>query len=381
MIAARRLSRLLVLLPSTRMGGTEGHTAILATHLATRTGIALDLAAEPALHAALAAMLPVGVKLHAAALGWDEPGEREENFARQGAETRRLLAALRPDAAFVPLPWPDAGHGALPVLAEADMPRLVLLHLAPEAPPPDSPPVLRLENAVLAAVSAPVARRAEVAWGRPAASVAVLPNPAPGPGSADPDLARASLRAALGLPPGSKLLLFVGRLEEAKGADLLPAISDRLPMTLAVAGDGPLRASIEAHASADPRGLLRVLGPVGDPAPWYFAADALVLPSRLEGAPLVFLEAAAHRCPVVATELALEALGDDAHCLARIAATPDARSIAEAVSAALHDGEGTAERVRKAAIHAARHDWRRATDAALGLLRAAALKVGGRIAA
>ena len=43
----------------------------------------------------------------------------------------------------------------------------------------------------------------------------------------------------------------------------------------------------------DPAGWLRMLGQLADPTPWYLAADALVLPSVLEGLPLVFLEAAA----------------------------------------------------------------------------------------
>ena len=50
----RRLSRLLVPLPSTRLGGTERHTAELCTRLLARTGMAIDLAAEPELHPGLA---------------------------------------------------------------------------------------------------------------------------------------------------------------------------------------------------------------------------------------------------------------------------------------------------------------------------------------
>jgi glycosyltransferase involved in cell wall biosynthesis len=378
MIRPRRVSRLLMLLPSTRMGGTERHTASLAAHLVARTRMAVHLAAEPALHSGLTPLLPEGVTLHAAALGWDGPAEHP---ARQAEETRRLLALLRPDAALVPLPWPEAGDGALPVLAEVGLPRLVLLHLAPEAPAPVAPSALGLEGAILAVVSRPVARRAALAWGQPPGSVVVVPNPAPKPSAADRGLTRATLRAALGLTPEAKLLVFVGRLEDVKGADLLPDISGRLPVTLAIAGDGQLRAMLEDCAASDTRGLLRMLGPLADPAPWYLAADALLLPSRLEGAPLVFLEAAANRCPVVATEAALEALGDDAPRLASIATTPDARGMAAAAEAALADAEGTAARTAAAATFAARQDWHGVTEAVLALLRAAALKAPGRMAA
>ena len=376
MIEARRISRLLIALPSTRFGGTERHTAELAARLAARTGMEVHLAAEPALHPALAPRLGRGVALHAASIGWD--GEAPP--ARRESETRRLLDALRPDAAFVPLPWPDAADAVLPVLAEAGLPRLVLLHLAPEAPPPASPSALGLEAAMVAAVSAPLARRAERAWGLAENSVVVLPNPAPPPPVADRAGARVALRDALGLAPGAPLLLFVGRLEEAKGADLLPSIADRLPATLACAGDGPLRGFLHARAAGDPRGLLRMLGPVADPSPWYLAADALLMPSRLEGAPLVFLEAAAHGCPVVASAAALEALGEEAPRMARIAESNDARGIAEAAEGVLSAPESCAAMLARAAAFAARQDWGRTVDSALGLLRAAMLRAKGSTA-
>ncbi|WP_372622124.1 glycosyltransferase family 4 protein [Falsiroseomonas sp.] len=367
MIAPRRLARLLILLPSTRFGGTERHTAELAARLTARTGIAVDLAAEPALHSGLGER--PGVTLRAAALGWEGAPA-----GQQAAETARLLAELRPDAAFVPLPWPDAASGILPALAAAGLPRLVLLHLAPEAPAPEAPPALGLERAMIAAVSAPLTRRAERAWGLEPGTVALLPNPAPPPPVMERQAARARLRDALGLPPDAKLLLFVGRLEEAKGADLLPDISDRLPATLACAGDGPLRGLLESRAMGDPRGLLRMLGPVADPAPWYLAADALLLPSRLEGAPLVFLEAAAHRCPVVATPDALEALGEAAPAMACLATSPDGRGMAEAAGAVLDDPRRFDGMLARAAALAARQDWAKTVETALGLLRAAVLR-------
>jgi glycosyltransferase involved in cell wall biosynthesis len=374
MPATTRLSRLLIPLPSTRMGGTERHTLELAGRLAARTGIAVDLAAEPALHPALRARLPAGVALHDAALGWETAEPRAARADRQAAETRRLLAALGPDAAFVPLPWPDAGSGSLPVLAEAALPRVVLLHLAPEAPPPV--PALGLGGAVLAAVSAPVARRGAAAWGVEERAIAVLDNPAPAPASVDRAMARAMLRSGLGLPPDARVLLFVGRLEKVKGAELLPKISARLQVTLACAGDGPLRGMLDEAAAADPRGGLRMLGPLPDLAPYYRAADGLLMPSRLEGAPLVFLEAAANRCPVVATRAALEALGEEASRLAFLAPSPDVRGMAEAAGALLAAPDRAAQVAELAAAHAARLTWDDAVERALGLLRAAALVAG-----
>lgn len=371
--APRRLDRLLVALPSTRMGGTERHTMDLARRLAARGGMAVEVAAEPALHPALAPLLGPGVTLRAAAIGW-ETDPPETRAARQATAMRALLAEIPADAAFIPLPWPDAGHGLLPVLEAAGLPRLVLLHLAPDAPPPATVPALGLGGAVLAAVSAPVARRAALAWGVAEAGIALLANPAPRPRAMDRDLARAAIRGGLGLGPGAPLVLFVGRLEEMKGADLLPYISDRLAATLAIAGDGPLRHELEEAAAMDRRGLIRVVGPLADPAPWYLAADAVLMPSRLEGLPLVFLEAAAHRCPVVATAAAVEGLGDLAPRLARIAATPDSAGLAAAVTALLADPAAAAPMIEAAAAHAARQTPEAALDAARGLLRMAILR-------
>ncbi|MGG5809500.1 glycosyltransferase family 4 protein [Falsiroseomonas sp. CW058] len=379
--AVRRLSRLLVALPSTRMGGTERHTAALCTHLAGR-GLAVTLAAEPALHDALRPHLGPGVALEAAAIGPEAAGA-DANEARQAAEGARLIAGHAPDMALLPLPWPDAGLGLMRALAAAGLPRVVLAHLADDGPVPAAVAAARgaigASGCALAAVSAPTAFRIARAFGVPAARVAVLPNPAPAPAALDRAMVRATMRSSFGLAPEAGLVLFVGRLEEAKGADLLPAVSGRLGAVLACLGDGPLRGLLEARAADDPRGLLRVIGPVADAGTWYLAADALLLPSRREGAPLVFLEAAAHRCPVVATEAALEALDDRMFDLARIAeAEPGA--LAAALEGVLADPAGTAGMVEAAAAHAARQDWDLAVERMLGLLRAACMAVGDRAA-
>jgi glycosyltransferase involved in cell wall biosynthesis len=196
----------------------------------------------------------------------------------------------------------------------------------------------------------------------------------------DRAVTRATLRAGLGLPPDAPLVLFLGRLEGVKGADLLPAIAQRLTGTLAVAGDGPLRGLLDSRAAQDPRGVLRMLGTLADPVPWLVAADVLLLPSRLEGMPLVFLEAAACRCPVVATPAALEALGADAPRFARLA-PPDPARLAITLQEALEDKAGTAERVALAAAHAARCTREASFAGALGLLRAALARRDERMAA
>jgi len=235
-------------------------------------------------------------------------------------------------------------------------------------------PMLGLDATILAAVSTPAARRAAQVFGLAEGSVAVLHNPAPTAPMCDRATARQEIRLTLGLPHDAPVLLFLGRLEEAKGADLLPDIGDRLPVTIAIAGDGMLRGLLDARARADPRGLLRVLGPVADPTRWLVGADALLLPSRMEGAPLVFLEAAASRCPVIATAAAMEALGGNAHRLARIVAQPNAALLAAAAESLLANPTGARAMVDAAAAHAARRSPAAALEDTLGLLRAAMLR-------
>lgn len=375
MIASRRLGRLLVALPSTRFGGTERHSAELAARLGTM-GLAVTLAAEPAMLPSLEAALPAGFpapRLLAAGIGWPE-AERDA-VARQRQAASALLAEVAPDVTLLPLPWPDAGLGLMQALAEARLPRLALLHLAAEGPAPAAIaatlPGIGVDGMAWSAVSAPVARRAAAFFGLAPSRIAVIDNPAPPPPPIPQDraLIRTALRRSLGLRGDAPLVAFIGRLEEAKGADLLPAIADRLGVTLVCIGEGPLRGYLDAQALADPRGMLRVLGRIAEPMPWYMAADALLLPSRLEGAPLVFLEAASMGCPVVATAAAMEGLPPG---LARVAA-PTPADLAGAVHDLLADAAGTAAMIGRARAEAARRSWDRAMEAWRGQVRVAAM--------
>lgn len=374
-----RLGHLLILLPSSGFGGTEGHTAQLAARLANQPGLRVTLAAEAALLPALAAAMPTGLppgsaapRLHPAAIGWSGRAPSTDEIAAQEDAARAAIAALAPDILLIPLPWPNAGLGLL--RAAADLPRLVVVHLAPEADPggiAEALPGLRAAGAAWCAVSPPGARRAARFFGLPEGAVAQVDNPAPPPPLADRALLRVALRNALGLHADAPLLLFVGRLEKTKGAQHLPAIAAAAGMTLACAGAGPLRAELDRSAAADPAWRLRLLGHLADPAAWYLAADALVLPSVLEGLPLVFLEAAAAGCPVVATEAALEGLGEAAPDLARLVKTPDPAAFGAVLRALLADPEGAAALAGRARAEAARRSWDRILPEWLGLLRAA----------
>ena len=110
-------------------------------------------------------------------------------------------------------------------------------------------------------------------------------------------------------------ILFVGRLHEQKGVDILiralSLVLDRRPawrVRLRVVGDGPERASLEGLARE-----LRVDGSVtfegahADVGPFLDAADLFVLPSRAEGLSNALLEAMARGLPVVVSAIAANA--------------------------------------------------------------------------
>lgn len=102
-------------------------------------------------------------------------------------------------------------------------------------------------------------------------------------------------------------LLYLGRVEDAaKGVLLLPSILQGLgpSVTLTVAGGGPDLPVLQARCLALP-GQVRFLGEVPPSAvPGLLAShDALIMPSRFEGLPLVLIEAMAAGCVPVATRL------------------------------------------------------------------------------
>ncbi|GAA2751617.1 glycosyltransferase [Kitasatospora cinereorecta] len=137
----------------------------------------------------------------------------------------------------------------------------------------------------------------------PAARVRTIPNARSAadypPAASTADRLRA--RAELGLPADGPLVAWVGALAPEKRPDLALAVLDRLPAVhLALAGEGPLRSTLEA---ADTTGRAHFLGRLADPAPLYRAADALLLTSDSEGVPGVLIEAALAALPTVATDV------------------------------------------------------------------------------
>jgi D-inositol-3-phosphate glycosyltransferase len=189
---------------------------------------------------------------------------------------------------------------------------------------------------------------------------------------------RPQARRALGLPPDGVLLLFVGRIQPLKGADVavrtLAALSAGRRRAgpsyrLAVVGgpSGP-------HGQDAYRGLVDLAAHLGvrdrltlvDPQPhellstFYRAADVCLVPSRSESFGLVALEAAACGTPVVASAVGgLTTLVDDGRT-GFLVDGPDPDAYARRIERVV--GEPLlAERLSTAAVlRARRYTWREA---------------------
>jgi starch synthase (maltosyl-transferring) len=154
-------------------------------------------------------------------------------------------------------------------------------------------------------VSEGVRRFSREAGGWPDDRLAVIPNTVD---VAPFDRAEAVPRAALGVPEGAFLALFVGRLDAQKGLPVLLDAAARVSAArpdwhLALAGDGPERRWLHDRLADSPGLAARVhpLGHRGDVPGLLKAADVLVLPSLWEGMPNAVLEAMAARRAAVAT--------------------------------------------------------------------------------
>lgn len=123
---------------------------------------------------------------------------------------------------------------------------------------------------------------------------------------------RARARMDLGLPESRRVVLFVGRLVEKKGAALFLEVCRQMPSYhFLMVGDGPLRPEGPANLM-----WLRFVQPERMSSV-YHAADAFLLPSHSEGFPLAVHEAMATGVPVIVPkgDAYLELLEREGACL------------------------------------------------------------------
>ena len=176
----------------------------------------------------------------------------------------------------------------------------------------------------------------------------VIPNAAVRPPKAPP-----GLRTLTGFGSDRPLVGFVGRLEDQKGVDiLLEAMTGLAPgerPSLAVIGDGPRRADLEAMSvrmGLDDRVFFTGWLPEAPASLWEMGL--LVLPSRWEGFPNILLEAMSVGVPVAASDLPvhLEILEDGR--LGRIFPGESPEGLASVLREFLAGDAGYEERARRA---------------------------------
>jgi glycosyltransferase involved in cell wall biosynthesis len=168
------------------------------------------------------------------------------------------------------------------------------------------------------------------------------------------------------------LVVCVGRLCRQKGQDVLlqawPEVERQVAgARLVLVGDGPDADRLRSCAP----GSVLFAGAAPDAAPWYRAADVVVLPSRWEGMALAPLEAMACARPVVVTDVdgARESLPPQQlpYCLVP---PEDPGALARELTALLRDEQLRAALGAQGRRHVlAAHDLRHAADAVTDVYR------------
>lgn len=183
---------------------------------------------------------------------------------------------------------------------------------------------LRIEKRLLTLASGLIAanpdERADLIWrmGVPTEKVCTIP-----PGvdlELFQPLSRAASRAAIGIAPDERVVLFVGRIDPIKGIDTLTDAAQTMlagaglqppPTFVIVGGDldrngtpnGPLASVAESIAARGMVDRFRLVGsqPQNELPLFYAAADVVAVPSRYESFGLVAVEGLACGTPVVAS--------------------------------------------------------------------------------
>ncbi|MGR0320243.1 glycosyltransferase [Agromyces sp. ZXT2-3] len=226
-------------------------------------------------------------------------------FVAQFLATRRAAREWRPDVAHVHWIIPQ---GIVARLALRRTPAL-LTTLGGDLYALNARPLRALKSWVIRWAAAVTVMNAEmrervIRLGAAPDSVRILPMGA--------DLSAVQAVPPTPAEPGRTRILFVGRLVEKKGLEVLldsvRALGTDSAVSLTVVGDGPLRSSLESRA----RGLdVTFAGQLGrsELVRRYAACDLAVFPSVLaasgdkDGLPVALLEAMAAGCAVVASDV------------------------------------------------------------------------------
>jgi len=182
-------------------------------------------------------------------------------------------------------------------------------------------------------------------------------------------LPRPEARAKLGLVRPA--IVSVGHLIERKGHHRVIAAMPSLPdLDLLIVGEGPERARLAALAARlKLGGRVRFVGavPQSDLAPYYSAAEALILASSREGWANVLLEAMACGTPVVASNV----WGNPEVVQAREAGLITPANTPEAIASAVQDLLGAPPARAATRAYAERFGWEATSAGQIKVFRAA----------
>ena len=304
----REAARIRVLLVESgrAVGGTERVVWELATRL-PRARFDVTVWLSPA-----AGVDELATALRGAGIAVDRVAEVDSRWDWKGMlDTWSRLRKLKPTLLHVHHVWPAADRYLSLLARAAGVPHLIVTeHIMGEAHSPGQRALKRDElkradqvTAVTGAIVETLVRDYGVERGR----VRVIPNGADVPDE-EAELPQAKRwRERFLAAPLKPLWVIAGRLEEQKGHDLLfdalrQLLRKGLDFTLVVAGEGSRRHWLEQQSLSlglSPR--VQFVGQQEDVGPLLAAADAVLLPSRWEGLPLVLLEAMARARPIVAS--------------------------------------------------------------------------------
>ena len=320
----------------TSVGGTERVLWELATRLPpARFDVRVWLSTAPGVDEFAAA-------LERAAFPVTRMSEVDSRWDLGGMlRTWARLKEIAPRLMHVHHVWPAADRYLAELAAAAGVPNLVITeHSLGRSHSRGQQSLKRRELNRAGAVTAVCGAVAETLvrdYGADRARIRVVPNGAEPPDPAVETPEALAIRTRYGATPLKPVWVCAGRLDPPKGQDVLLEAAARvraagLPFTLLLAGEGASRAALETQTrSLEIAEQVQFLGQVTSIGPVLLAADAVVLPSRIEGLPLTLLEAMIRERPVVASAVGgiPEVIEDGVH--GRLVPPGDAAALAEAL--------------------------------------------------
>lgn len=119
-----------------------------------------------------------------------------------------------------------------------------------------------------------------------------------------PTYKKIDLKTLFKLAPDKPVICAIGRLVDAKGFDVLLDAVNGLAVSVLIAGDGPAQQSLaQKIATLNSQTTVKLIGHRRDVHDLIHSADALVISSRREGFPYVFVEAVMCQAKVLSTNV------------------------------------------------------------------------------